>query len=153
MYSSRQQQQQQHHFMIIASPAKKELAIQLQVLQQPLSARHTERDVNRSIAIDDEKADNSVSIPHEHCSASHVDKDIVTFVRRDKDDFVATVFGHTSQMHQQVEQLMSISTVAFHGSAQTVHCQAFIHGDTVFLSSPVTDDVLANWNDGEFQSW
>lgn len=65
-------------------------------------------------------------------------------------DFVATVFGRASQIDSQVDELMLIST-PIHG--RTVECQAFIHNQTVFLSSPVVGNDSSGWGDGDFQSW
>jgi hypothetical protein len=113
--------------MIIASPAKKELAIQLQVLQppaQPVSS--TQNTKNAS----------SFSFVHEY-NCQH--QDIVTFTKRDKarkHDWVSQVFGSL-----EVEELMVISTPALASP-----CQAFISDSTVFLSAPV---IL---QDGCFQS-
>ncbi|KAI9322683.1 hypothetical protein BX666DRAFT_1897494 [Dichotomocladium elegans] len=113
--------------MIIASPAKKDLAIPMQVLQSAAPAS------------------DDLHIPHEYCGQDH--EDVVTFTKRDfgaTNDFVGTVFGRLSR---DVDRLMLIKV---YESNRLVQCQAFIHGNTVFLTSPLMENS-SNWNDGEFQ--
>ncbi|KAI8138930.1 hypothetical protein BJV82DRAFT_628451 [Fennellomyces sp. T-0311] len=120
--------------MIIASPAKKELAIQLQVLQTPTTAT---------------SSPDTVCFSHEYCSNPE-DQDIVTVSKRElgtATDFVGTVFARWSK---SVDEHMVISTTT-HETSRPVQCQAFIHDDTVFLTCPVMDR-LSSWADGEFQS-
>ncbi|KAI9494660.1 hypothetical protein BDB00DRAFT_787013 [Zychaea mexicana] len=112
--------------MIIASPAKKELAIQLQVLQTPTSPTTTSTSSSvvaaaTSSTITTPNSPERVCFPHEYCSNpnAHQHQDVVTVSKREL--------------------------------GKPVQCQAFIHNDTVFLTCPVMD-CLSNWADGEFQS-
>lgn len=71
-------------------------------------------------------------------------------------DFIVQVFGQTSSFDVQVKEILSISTShTVDKLLRTLSCDAFIHNDTVFLSSPFVgaNAVLLNWADGEFQSW
>jgi hypothetical protein len=58
-----------------------------------------------------------------------------------------------------VEETLSITTThSIDKSAlkmRKLACEAFIHDNTVFLSSPFVGNNagLLNWADGEFQSW
>ncbi|KAI9264188.1 hypothetical protein BDA99DRAFT_536914 [Phascolomyces articulosus] len=119
--------------MIIASHAKKELAIQLQVLQSPTTTPSPSVTSNTATSTSVSPASpETLCFPHEYCT---------------KNDFVGTVFTRWSK---SVDEHMVIATT-IHQTSRPVQCQAFIHDDTVFLTSPVTDR-LSNWADGEFQS-
>lgn len=77
-------------------------------------------------------------------------------LRTGKSDYIVQVFGQTSVFHSQVEETLSIKTTRTGFSdMRTLSCEAFIHNDTVFLSSPFVGQNagLLNWADGEFQSW
>ncbi|KAI7853585.1 hypothetical protein BDC45DRAFT_569962 [Circinella umbellata] len=146
--------------MIIASPAKKEIAIQLQVLQStttssPSVTSTTTRTTtatttsSTSTSTCNNNTQETVYFPHEYCSNPN-DQDVVTVSKRElgtKNDFVGTVFTRWSK---SVDEHMVISTI-IHETSRQVQCQAFIHDDTVFITSPITDR-LSNWADGEFQS-
>ncbi|GAA5805396.1 hypothetical protein HPULCUR_010912 [Helicostylum pulchrum] len=113
--------------MIIASSAKKEISIPLQPMTS-VSSSNNIYSVEETAPVD-----------------------LVTVNSRNKDDFIVQVFGQTSLFDLQVNETLSISTCK---STRTLACEAFIHNETVFLSSPFVgaNAGLLNWADGEFQS-
>lgn len=115
--------------MIIASPAKKEISIPLQPMTSAVS---------------------SLSL-FEAEEAAAVDLVSVKSRNKSQQDFVVQVFGQASMFNAEVEETLSITTTK---SNRTLTCEAFIHNNTVFLSSPFvgTNAGLLNWADGEFQS-
>ncbi|KAG2202209.1 hypothetical protein INT47_002128 [Mucor saturninus] len=118
--------------MIIANPAKKEISIPLQPMTSAVSSN---------------------LYPVEETAAV----DLVTVNSRNKgtNDFIVQVFGQTSLFDVQVKEILSISTShSVDKSLRNLSCEAFIHNDTVFISSPFVgaNAVLLNWADGEFQS-
>lgn len=72
-----------------------------------------------------------------------VAKLLIYFPLDTANDFVTKVF---SRFSRNVDELMLINV---HESCRPVQCEAFIHENTVFLTSPVKEQ----WNDGEFQAW
>lgn len=148
--------------MIIASSAKKELAIPMQVLQQQQPSSTNTSDTSTTA-----NSDSTIQLAHEYCRQQD-HKDIIHFIQRDSskclslcvyensvaklliyfpldtaNDFVTKVF---SRFSRNVDELMLINV---HESCRPVQCEAFIHENTVFLTSPVKEQ----WNDGEFQAW
>ncbi|KAG2229605.1 hypothetical protein BDF21DRAFT_379632 [Thamnidium elegans] len=115
--------------MIIASSAKKEISIPLQPMTS-VSSSNNIYSVEETAPVD-----------------------LVTVNSRNKgtDDFIVQVFGQTGLFDLQVNETLSISTCK---STRTLVCEAFIHNETVFLSSPFVgaNAGLLNWADGEFQS-
>ncbi|CDS04983.1 hypothetical protein LRAMOSA07513 [Lichtheimia ramosa] len=125
--------------MIIASSAKKELAIPMQVLQQQQPSSTNTSDTSTTA-----NSDSTIQLAHEYCRQQD-HKDIIHFIQRDSNtanDFVTKVF---SRFSRNVDELMLINV---HESCRPVQCEAFIHENTVFLTSPVKEQ----WNDGEFQA-
>ncbi|KAG0166116.1 hypothetical protein DFQ28_009008 [Apophysomyces sp. BC1034] len=120
--------------MIIASPVKKDTAI-------PLENLHPASPVE------------CLYLPHDN---NEEKLDVVNVQKRiNGKDFVTQMFGQSNPINHQVDEILVISTT-FQTSAckRTLQCQAFIFGNTVFLSSPLVGDNsgLSTWADGEFQS-
>ncbi|KAI9358716.1 hypothetical protein BD770DRAFT_67798 [Pilaira anomala] len=117
--------------MIIASSAKKDISIPLQPMTSVSSAN------------------NNNLYPVQETAPV----DLVTINSRNKgtNDFIVQVFGQSSSFDAQVNEILSISTCK---STRRLVCEAFIHDETVFLSSPFVgaNAGLLNWADGEFQS-
>ncbi|KAF1802431.1 hypothetical protein V8B55DRAFT_1352540 [Mucor lusitanicus] len=130
--------------MIIASPAKKEISIPLQPMTSVSSSTTTASNNNNN------------NNPKINLVAEETAVDIVTVnARNGKSDYIVQVFGQTSVFHSQVEETLSIKTTRpGFPETRTLSCEAFIHNDTVFLSSPFVGQNagLLNWADGEFQS-
>ncbi|KAG2194993.1 hypothetical protein INT46_008880 [Mucor plumbeus] len=126
--------------MIIASPAKKEISIPLQPMTSVSSTTTNNNNNNNNTKINVEETA----------------VDLVTVNGRNgQSDYIVQVFGQTSVFHSQVEETLSIKTTRTGFSEiRTLSCEAFIHNDTVFLSSPFVGQNagLLNWADGEFQS-
>lgn len=124
--------------MIIASSAKKDISIPLQpmtsavpsVNSNSLKLFETEETVATAVDLV------TVNGRHNNNNGQH--------------DFIVQVFGQTSVFNVQVEETLSIKTTH---SNRTLSCEAFIHNNTVFLSSPFVgiNAGLLNWADGEFQ--
>lgn len=122
--------------MIVASPAKKEISIPLQPMTSAVSSS------NKLNLFETEEA-------------ASVDLVTVNSRSNGQNDFIVQVFGQTSVFNVQVEETLSITTThSADKSNRTLVCEAFIHNNTVFLSSPFvgTNAGLLNWADGEFQS-
>ncbi|CEP20077.1 hypothetical protein [Parasitella parasitica] len=125
--------------MIIASPAKKEIPIPLQPMASVSSTTTSSHNSNNT-----------------KLNAQEAAVDLVTLNSRNgQSDFIVQVFGQTSVFHAQVDETLNIKTVRTgFAETRTLSCEAFIHNDTVFLSSPFVGQNagLLNWADGEFQS-
>ncbi|KAI9468971.1 MAG: hypothetical protein EXX96DRAFT_99983 [Benjaminiella poitrasii] len=125
--------------MIIASPAKKEISIPL----QPISS-----------AISSSSNNSKFNIIYDDIEQEETAVDFVTINGRHKgqNDFIVQVFGQSNTFDSQVDETLSIQTT--HNNEKTLSCEAFIHNNNVFLSSPFVGHKtgLLNWADGEFQS-
>ncbi|KAF7728191.1 hypothetical protein EC973_006585 [Apophysomyces ossiformis] len=140
--------------MIIASPVKKDTAIPLETLHpaNPVETIYFPYGHNEEkLDVVDVQKRNSGN--QNHCMVVPLSLSKMP-LPVDK-DFVTQLFGQSSPIHHQVEEILAISTT-FQTSTckRTLQCQAFIFGNTVFLSSPLTgnNSGLSNWADGEFQA-
>lgn len=148
--------------MIIASPAKKEISIPLQPMTSAVSSP-TSSNANNANVLGETAAVDVVTVNSRNNNGNFCSKMfggyphlICLFVGQS--DFIVQVFGQTSVFNTQVNEILSITTTHVgysETSMRTLCCEAFIHNDTVFLSSPFVGNNagLLNWADGEFQSW
>jgi hypothetical protein len=142
--------------MIIASPAKKEISIPLQPMTSAVSSPTSS---NTNNVIGETAAVDVVTINSRNNNGKiYVYKPFILSNFLIEGDFIVQVFGQTSVFNTQVNETLSITTTHVgysEKSMRTLCCEAFIHNDTVFLSSPFVGNNagLLNWANGEFQSW
>jgi hypothetical protein len=70
-------------------------------------------------------------------------------------DLVDKVFGKTSGMQAMDLSITTTRPAGHTYQNRTLQCQACIHNDTIFLSSPFVgiNTGLITWAAGDFQSW
>ncbi|ORE02728.1 hypothetical protein BCV72DRAFT_44663 [Rhizopus microsporus var. microsporus] len=149
--------------MIIASPAKKEISIPLQPLSTS-SSSSSSSSLSSSSSVASNSTVSSFQDKEEvitnatTAAAATVDHVTVHPRTRGQNDMITQVFGQASLFDTQVNDILSITTSlsgsTVNKSIKTLTCEAFIHNETVFLSSPFvgTNAGILNWADGEFQS-
>ncbi|KAI7904616.1 uncharacterized protein BX663DRAFT_550277 [Cokeromyces recurvatus] len=129
--------------MIIASSVKKEISIPLQPISTVVPTIPSSNHIRlSSTPQEDEKDETTV--------------DFVTVKGRQQgqNDFIIQVFGQSNKFDSKVEEILTIQTTTNNEKKTILFCEAFIHNNTVFLSSPFVGHKtgLLNWADGEFQS-